>query len=43
MNTENVSPELETDMNQKGTKKVSTHFNQKLFTCDKAALRILHL
>lgn len=43
MNTEKVSPELETEMNQKGTKKASIHFNQKLFTCDKAALRKLHL
>lgn len=43
MKTVKVSPELETEMNQKGTKKYSTHFNQKLFTCDKAALRKLHL
>lgn len=31
MNTEKVSPELETEMNQKRTKKASIHFNQKLF------------
>lgn len=43
MKTEKVSPELETELYQKGTKKDSTHFDQKLFTCDKAALRKLHL
>lgn len=30
-------------MNQNRTKKDSTHFDQKLFACDKAALRKLYL